>query len=190
MHGGVSRAFERWLRFAQEEKKLRAKCKTVVYRIRNMLAARCISIWILFVESSKRASWLLFRLNCLSVKQSHWFHRVRILSLGLHFHFFRRYFKTRRSLSYRLRYKGHTILRSHFSTWFTHIHAVKIQRDDEFTVSVLKSVSNFPLQHYLEEHATKRIHSSRILFCRSFEKQLELMQEKASSIEFLHSVSC
>jgi hypothetical protein len=190
MHGGVSRAFERWLRFAQEEKKLRAKCKTVVYRISNSIASRCISVWICFVQSSKRASWLLTRADSLSIKQSHWFHRVRILSLGLHFHFFRRHFKTRRSLSFRLRYKGYSLLRSYFSTWFTHIHAVKIQRDDEFTVSVLKSVSNFPLQHYLEEHAAKRIHSSRTQFCRSFEKQLELMQEKASSFNFLQSVSC
>jgi hypothetical protein len=190
MHGGVSRAFERWLRFAQEEKKLRAKCKTVVYRISNIIASRCISVWICFVQSSKRASWLLTRAYSLSIKQSHLFHRVRILSLGLHFHFFRRHFKTRRSLSFRLRYKGYSLLRSYFSTWFTHIHAVKIQRDDEFTVSVLKSVSNFPLQHYLEEHAAKRIHSSRTQFCRSFEKQLELMQEKASSFNFLQSVSC
>jgi hypothetical protein len=40
MHGGVSRAFERWTQFAETEKKLRAKSKTVVYRIMNMHVAR------------------------------------------------------------------------------------------------------------------------------------------------------
>jgi hypothetical protein len=180
MHGGASRAFERWLRFAQEEKKLRAKSKTVVYRIMNMHVASCFYKWIDVLYDSKISASLAVRQQILILRRSSWFSRVRLLSLGLHFHIFRRHFKTRRSVHFRLRYKGYVALRSHFSAWFVFVNAVKVQRDDEFTVSVLKSVSNFPLQHYLEENAAKRIHSSRTLFCKSFEKQLESMQEQAS----------
>ena len=179
MHGGTSRVFERWLRFAQEEKKLRAKSKTVVYRIMNMHVASCFSTWVEFLNDSKLSGFRLARQNVLALKQFHWFNRIRILCMGLHFHFFRRHFKTRRSLNFRLRHKGYIVLRSHFFAWFYFVNAIKVQRDDEFTVSVLKSVSNFPLQHHLEENAAKRIHSSRTVFCRSFEKQLESMQEKA-----------
>jgi hypothetical protein len=171
--------FERWLRFAQEEKKLRAKSKTVVYRIMNMHVASCFSTWVEFLNDSKLSGFRLARQSVLALKQFHWFNRIRILCMGLHFHFFRRHFKTRRSLNFRLRHKGYIVLRSHFFAWFYFVNAIKVQRDDEFTVSVLKSVSNFPLQHYLEENAAKRIHSSRTVFCRSFEKQLESMQEKA-----------
>ena len=187
MHGGVSRAFERWTQFAETEKKLRAKSKTVVYRIMNMHVARSFSMWIEFVHVSKRSASELLIKQAFVLRQSLWLKRVRILTLGIHFHFLRRYFKTRRSLIFRMRYKGFVALRGHFSAWFFFVNAVKFQRDDEFTISVLKSVSNFPLQHYLEEHATRRIHSSRSSFCKSFEKQLDSLQSKACTfIELFH----
>jgi hypothetical protein len=179
MHGGASRAFERWLKFAQDGKKLRAKSKTVIYRIMNMHVARCFSIWISFLVDAKSSAFQVARRDLLTLKQKHWFYRLRILILGIHFHFFRRYFKTRRSLNFRLLHKGLVTRRRHFSSWFSFLSAVKVQRDDEFTVSVLKSVSNVPLQYHLEEHATKRIHSSRAIFCKSFEKQLESLQAQA-----------
>jgi hypothetical protein len=178
MHGGVSRAFERWMQFAQAGKRLRAKSKTVVYRIINMQLYRWFSNWIVVLKNSQLAAFELKRKQSLSLKQARWLSRVRILVLGIHFHFFRRFFKTRRSLHFRLRYKGFIALRCHFSAWFMFCNVLKVQRDDEFTISVLKSVSNFPLQHYLEEHASKRIRSSRTAFCKSFEIQLESLQNQ------------
>ncbi len=198
MHGGASRAFERWLRFAQDGKKLRAKSKTVIYRIMNMHVARCFSFWIAVVHDSKFSARQVARQQLFVLKQHHFLYRLRILVLGIHFHFFRRFFKTRRSLNFRLRHKGYVTLRSHFSSWFSFVSAVKVQRDDEFTVSVLKSVSNVPLQYHLEEHAARRIRSSRVIFCKSFEKQLDSLQAQArlfakssfvdASIKHIHSL--
>ena len=167
----------------ETDKRLQVAGRKILGRWMHGGASRSFERWLAFVQDAKATSFRLAREHALSLKQSHYVElrvqRFRMFCLGLHFHFFRRHFKTRRSLKHRLRHMGFVNLRSFFCAWFSVVNAFKIQRDDEFTISVLKSISNFPLQHYLEQHATKRIHTSRSAFCKSFQIQIESLNEKA-----------
>jgi hypothetical protein len=59
MFGGLSRSFERWAQVTGESKRLKAKAKTVIYRIKNACAAKCLSHWANQVRLWKRAKRML-----------------------------------------------------------------------------------------------------------------------------------
>jgi hypothetical protein len=55
MLGGLSRSFERWAQITGESKRLKCKAKTVIYRLKNACAAKCLSNWMDHVRKMKKA---------------------------------------------------------------------------------------------------------------------------------------
>ena len=157
-------------------KRMKVVGARVISRMRNSAAAKYFYCWVAslsakhkhvdsllvsleselnrfaFVQDSNSTAFRFAIEQNLSIKQSYYVklraRRSRMFCLVLHFLVFRRYCQTRRSLKYRLRHRGYVSLHSHFSVWLAVVNAFNIQRDDEFTISLLKSVSNFPLQHF------------------------------------------
>jgi hypothetical protein len=179
MHGGASRAFERWLMVARDAKVRRAKSKTLIVRVNHHVAFRVFATWVYYLGHVRIVAVQMLRHQARSIKLVQFCSRLRLFCLHFHFHHYRGYCRRRRSLKFRLHFKSHISLRGHFFAWSSCVIAFKVQRDDEFTITILKSVSNFPLQHNLEQHAAKRLHSSRAAFRKAFELKLIDLQEKA-----------
>jgi hypothetical protein len=93
---GLNKFFKRWAQITSESKRLKSKAKTVIYRIKNACAAKCMSQWINHVRNIKKAK----RLVGMLVKKG----------MVCCFYEWHEYVKTKRETAHRLQHAAKKVL--------------------------------------------------------------------------------